>query len=110
MDKIKISFGFVLFINFLWIFWLEKHTSIIVKKILIILSGIIAGISFIKNLDNLLVVFFMVVLGMIYTCIFLFLTCVYDGKKNLKISEVENKTWIRLLFILLTFWSAWIIL
>ena len=66
MGLIKISFIISFILCLIWIFWIEKHVNRSGKILLVILFGFSAFISFVKHLENLIVIFFMLAIGITY--------------------------------------------
>lgn len=110
MGLIKISFIISFILCLIWIFWIEKHVNRSGKILLVILFGFSAFISFVKHLENLIVIFFMLAIGITYSCIYLVWTYICKNEKNVKLSEIDFDIWLRLLFVLFVFWTAWIVI
>ena len=94
MGLIKISFIISFILCLIWIFWIEKHVNRSGKILLVILFGFSAFISFVKHLENLIVIFFMLAIGITYSCIFLVWT--YICKNEVKmIKQIRPRDTIR---------------
>ena len=98
--SIKLSLAIACVIALLWVEFADRYLGNQTKIILIIISGVLALISYIKNLHEPLVIFVMIMIGIMYSGLYLYLHFSFHDIKKIRIQDIDKNVWMGLVFTL----------